>query len=303
MSSAIQLALHEPKTWQEFHPNTEMIVTRKRGRVIFPHLDYLISGLEPTSLYSVFVHLERVDNVKYKFDQGEWQYATKGDPIREVQYYEHPHGARSGEHWMSDPVSFASLKITNDPMCENPKLIIVQSMHKYQPVVTIKKIGNFRGEEFRLKVTEFMVVTAYQSNHVNDLKKKHNKFASGFRAERGEAKRTPSTEFCSESSSSTSSYSPGIENFPAQNFPMQTNMNPFYPAAPINQFFDFNSYWNPAYNYSNPWNGYQNVGQIPMQNGFFPTWQHPQNPILEEPNQFQPILQTEDQNGTTLGNL
>uniref|UniRef100_A0A8R1IDQ6 T-box domain-containing protein n=1 Tax=Caenorhabditis japonica TaxID=281687 RepID=A0A8R1IDQ6_CAEJA len=53
-----------------------------------------------------------------------------------------------------------------------------------------------------------MVVTAYQSNHVNDLKKKHNKFASGFRAERGgkrsasasasespDAKRTPSTEF------------------------------------------------------------------------------------------------------------
>ncbi|CAB03909.1 T-box protein 38 [Caenorhabditis elegans] len=188
--SGIKVSLSTPEIWEEFYPKTEMIVTRNRGRVIFPHLDYIIKGLDPGSLYSIYIHLERVDGIKYKFDAGEWKEFAKGDPILPIQYKEHPRGKRTGAEWMSEPVSFAHIKITNNPEIKDQKVILVQSMHKHIPVVTVKQVRHYKtgyqedfsGEQFRLEATEFMVVTAYQNEILKNLKVHHNKFASGFRS-------------------------------------------------------------------------------------------------------------------------
>uniref|UniRef100_A0A1I7TF21 T-box domain-containing protein n=1 Tax=Caenorhabditis tropicalis TaxID=1561998 RepID=A0A1I7TF21_9PELO len=208
---------------------------------------------------------------RLKFDQGKWHELGKGEPFLPIQYKEHPDGARPGSHWMKDIVSFSHLKITNDPENKDNKLICVQSMHKYIPVVTIKRVGDFEGEDFRLKLTEFVVVTAYQSEDMIKLKVSHNKFASGFRSS---GKRSNSTEpensppkRRSTSSASNSSTPPTVSP-PAWDQPLNvltpvvfnqnTYQNPdMFPAQ--NPPF----YWNPLYQghafdynqmYMNPWN-------------------------------------------------
>uniref|UniRef100_A0A8R1HVA7 T-box domain-containing protein n=1 Tax=Caenorhabditis japonica TaxID=281687 RepID=A0A8R1HVA7_CAEJA len=275
MTSSIEVSLTELQKWQEFYPKTEMIVTKRRGRVIFPHLNYNISGLDERTLYTVHIHLERVDDVKYKFDHAEWKEAGKGEPLLPIRYMEHPDGARPGEHWMKESVSFSHLKITNDPKNSDPKLVLVQSMHKYQPVVTITKHGDFRGEEFRLTVTQFVVVTAYQSEAMIALKVSHNKFASGFRSNGKKrqndsentdfsppAKRNSVTPSSSSSSSTSSSMSSSPPTWPSSSFspPSHTlinNQNNFSNfASPMTPFMDFSgmNYWNMNVNMNATWN-------------------------------------------------
>ncbi|KAF1762043.1 hypothetical protein GCK72_010305 [Caenorhabditis remanei] len=280
--SGIRISLSDKKTWNEFYPKTEMIVTKKKGRVIFPHLNYNLKGMEPGTLYTVHIHLERVDHIKYKFDAGEWQEFGKGEPVHPIKYKEHPDGARPGSHWMKETVSFSHLKITNDAENKDNKLILVQSMHKYRPVVTITKHGGYPGEEFRLALTEFIVVTAYQSDEMIKLKVAHNKFASGFRSN-GKRRNSIDSENTSpgdvkrrSTSSESSSSSPLLVSPP--NFdsvmnpmnpltPIEFNQNP-YPTQPIypmqNQVFDFNSaYWNSYYQQQQ---AYWNHNQMNMMN-------------------------------------
>ncbi|CAL2036601.1 unnamed protein product [Caenorhabditis brenneri] len=224
----ITVSLFDAKLWKEFYPQTEMIVTKKAGRCLFPHLIYKIEGLEPEQLYQVSISLQRVDNIKYKYDKLEWVEAAKGDRPLPVTYKEHPDGARPGSHWMKN-VSFAHLKMTNDAVHEDTKLVPVQSMHKYRPVLLIKKVGDFQGVEFTFQLTEFYVVTAYQSQLMIDLKITHNKFASGFRSGKrktsDESSKSKRNSTSSGSSSSTPSVSP-----PAPSPPNGSWGSPLTPA-------------------------------------------------------------------------
>lgn len=266
--SGVEVSLSDLKTWKQFYPKTEMIVTKKRGRVIFPHLNYNIKGLDRNAHYEIFIHLERADGIKYKFDHGHWQELGKGDPILKAQYKQHPDGARPGEYWMKDTVSFSHLKITNDPENTDDKLILVQSMHKFRPVITIRRTGTMGGEEFRLAITEFYVVTAYQCDAIIKLKVANNKFASGFRSN-GKRKNSvesddtsPNHKRRSTSSNSSTSSPLGLISPPSPWDTPLNAMSPLNPVDPIlfnqnpiptppmpmqNQFLDF-----PAA----PWNQY-----------------------------------------------
>ncbi|PIC47477.1 hypothetical protein B9Z55_006823 [Caenorhabditis nigoni] len=210
--SGIKLSLADPTMWKEFYPNTEMIVTKRKGRVIFPHLDYNLTGLEPNAHYEVFIHLERTHNVKYKFEAGKWREFGKGAKIFRIDYKQHPDGARPGSHWMNETVSFKHFKITNDMKNTDKQLIVLQSMHKYQPVITIKKVNDYLGEQFRLSITEFYAVTAYQCEAICKLKVSHNKHASGHkgngRKRMSSDSESPDAKRRSLSSSSSSSSTP-----------------------------------------------------------------------------------------------
>ncbi|PIC42842.1 hypothetical protein B9Z55_009786 [Caenorhabditis nigoni] len=236
-ASGINLSLADSKTWKKFYPNTEMIVTKRKGRVIFPHLNYNLTGLEPNAHYEVFIHLERADEKKYKFDHGKWQDFGKGDKMLPIDYKQHPDGARPGSHWMKETLSFQHLKITNNPENTDKKLIVVQSMHKFRPVITIKKTNEQMGEQFRLNITEFYVVTAYQSVQIIELKVSHNKFASGFRNNGKKRNSFDSDDKSPEAkrrstSSSSSSCSPPTGTPPS---PWDQPMNPVAPVM-FNQF-------------------------------------------------------------------
>ncbi|CAL2051983.1 unnamed protein product [Caenorhabditis brenneri] len=187
-SSGIRVSLQNVEIWQKFYPDNEMIVSRS-GRKLFPELKVDIEGLAPDVHYNVLLHLERVGNYKYTFKKdkqsgisnwGEVFFEKEPFPI---QKRKHMDGPMLGSHWTSSPVSFANIFITNNSSFDkNSKknLIFLESMYKYQPVVTVQRLDNGCEEEFRLTMTEFMVVTVYQNSKIIDLKKNNNPMASRF---------------------------------------------------------------------------------------------------------------------------
>lgn len=62
--NSIKVSLANEEQWREFHPETEMIVTKTKGRVLFPHLDFRITGLDAEAFYTIHLHLERTDQIK-----------------------------------------------------------------------------------------------------------------------------------------------------------------------------------------------------------------------------------------------
>ncbi|CAB3402138.1 unnamed protein product [Caenorhabditis bovis] len=188
----ITVKLVDEELWKLFNPDIEMIVT-KRGRSIFPKLDYYVSGLDPNAYYVFQLKMERVDDIKYRFDQGVWHEASRGEPRVPETIIRHSEGFRRGEEWMKTTVSFHKAKITNNPADVQPLHILVQSMHKYIPVLIIIKMGSTENgidvpayqQEFRFPSTQFIAVTAYQNHRITQLKVKHNKYARGYRTENG----------------------------------------------------------------------------------------------------------------------
>ncbi|CAL2039071.1 unnamed protein product [Caenorhabditis brenneri] len=233
--SGIQVHLADKSLWQKFYPKTEMIITKRTGRLLFPHLEYKIRGLQEQSLYQIYLYLERIDNIKYKYMSGKWNELSKGDPILPIRYKEHPHGIRPGSHWMNDPVSFAHLRLTNDPDNCDMKLIAVQSLHKFRPVVRIKRVDAAEAEDFRIHLTEFMAVTTYQDGAIVKLKIAHNKFASGFRMF-GEKKKDDEEQPIHPIPS-------GVFN----GYPMPVTLNQFFPVWPVNNYF-----WKPQNSVDTP---------------------------------------------------
>ncbi|PIC47682.1 hypothetical protein B9Z55_006943 [Caenorhabditis nigoni] len=247
-ASGIKLSLADPTMWKNFYPNTEMIVTKRKGRLLFPHLNYNFTGLEPNSHYEVFIHLERTDNVKYKFEAGKWKEFGTGDKILPIDYKQHPDGARPGSHWMNETVSFEHLKITNDIKNTDKKLILVQSMHKYQPVISIIKVNDQKGEQFRLTITEFYAVTAYQCEAICKLKVSHNKYASGHTGNGRKRNSTDSDDkspdakrrsLSSSSSSPSSATPPSPWNHNVVSAVFHQFQNHGYPIHQHHQLFDF----------------------------------------------------------------
>ncbi|CAL2034485.1 unnamed protein product [Caenorhabditis brenneri] len=159
------------------------MVVSKPGRKLFPDLDVNIEGLIPNALYTVFLFLERIDDYKYYFFKatGQWKETGKGDKVLPVDKKQHKDGGMVGAHWMKHPVSFTDFFITNDSdykkKSRSDVLILVSSMHKYQPVITVRRLSDGMEEEFRLTMTEFMVVTSYQDRKIVELKKASNKYA------------------------------------------------------------------------------------------------------------------------------
>ncbi|CAL2034483.1 unnamed protein product [Caenorhabditis brenneri] len=183
--SGIRVSLHNADLWNKFYPMNEMVVTKK-GRKTFPDLDVNIEGLVPDALYTISLYLERIGDYRYKFSTltGQWEKIGKGDKDLPVDKKQHKDGGMAGEHWMKRPVSFSYIHMTNDQDYEKKSviddMILVSSMHKYQPVITVKRLSDGKEEEFRLTMTEFMVVTTYQNRKLVELKKTLNKHSARF---------------------------------------------------------------------------------------------------------------------------
>ncbi|MEQ2172740.1 hypothetical protein GOODEAATRI_024388 [Goodea atripinnis] len=100
--------------------------------------------------------------------------------------YIHPDSPSKGEQWMSKPVAFQKLKLTNN-ISDKHGFTILNSMHKYQPrfhIVRANDIMKLPYSTFRTYVfpeTEFIAVTAYQNEKITQLKIDNNPFAKGFR--------------------------------------------------------------------------------------------------------------------------
>ncbi|MEQ2246570.1 hypothetical protein ILYODFUR_000902 [Ilyodon furcidens] len=188
-----QVLLHNYPLWAKFHKfQTEMIIT-KQGRRMFPFLSFNISVLDPTAHYNVYVDVVLADQHHWRYQGGKWVQCGKAEGnMPGNRMYMHPDSPNSGAHWMRQEVSFSKLKLTNNKGSNNnaTQMIVLQSLHKYQPrlhIVEVKEDGtedpflSSKAQTFVFSETQFIAVTAYQNADITQLKIDHNPFAKGFR--------------------------------------------------------------------------------------------------------------------------
>ncbi|XP_039990323.1 T-box transcription factor TBX21 [Xiphias gladius] len=193
VSGKTQALLNNYPLWAKFHKfQTEMIIT-KQGRRMFPFLSFNISVLEPSAHYNVYVDVVLADQHHWRYQGGKWVQCGKAEGnMPGNRMYMHPDSPNTGAHWMRQEVSFSKLKLTNNKGSTNnvAQMIVLQSLHKYQPrlhIVEVKEDGSedpflsSKAETFVFPETQFIAVTAYQNADITQLKIDHNPFAKGFR--------------------------------------------------------------------------------------------------------------------------
>ncbi|XP_068775036.1 T-box transcription factor TBX21 isoform X1 [Struthio camelus] len=189
----VQVMLNNYPLWAKFHKHqTEMIIT-KQGRRMFPFLSFSLSGLNPMAHYNVCVDVVLVDQHHWRYQGGKWVQCGKAEGnMPGNRLYLHPDSPNTGAHWMRQEVSFGKLKLTNNKGASNNvgQMIVLQSLHKYQPRLHVTEVKEGEGEEacqsphtqtFTFPETQFIAVTAYQNADITQLKIDHNPFAKGFR--------------------------------------------------------------------------------------------------------------------------
>ncbi|CAO4386979.1 unnamed protein product [Caenorhabditis nigoni] len=244
--SGIEVTLKNADLWTKFNSPMEMIVTRQNGRKMFPALEYSVSGLDPAAMYEVYLHMERMDNHKYRYKNNGWDDYAKGDPITPIRKIKHKSGGQTGIFWMNGPISFEQVRLTNNPdLQKDDNTVVIQSLHKWRPVVTIRQLEN-DDEEFRMENVWFIAVTTYYNPEIKSLKVDNNKMASGFREDghhkttvRGtkrtasEALLTPQSSTLPSAKMNPNGHSPIVNHFPNQeNFEIpKVNPNGHSPIA------------------------------------------------------------------------
>lgn len=83
-------------------------------RRMFPPFKVRVDGLDETAKYILLMDIVAVDDCRYKFHNSGWMVAGKADPEMPKRMYIHPDSPSKGEQWMSKPVAFHKLKLTNN---------------------------------------------------------------------------------------------------------------------------------------------------------------------------------------------
>ncbi len=81
---------------------------------MFPAFKVRVDGLNETAKYILLMDIVAVDDFRYKFHNSRWTVAGKADPEMAKRMYIHPDSPSKGEQWMSKPVAFHKLKLTNN---------------------------------------------------------------------------------------------------------------------------------------------------------------------------------------------
>ncbi|XP_035288235.1 T-box transcription factor TBX6L [Anguilla anguilla] len=181
-----RVSLQGRELWDTFRGiGTEMIIT-KAGRRMFPACKVSVTGLNPKTKYVLMMDMVPFDDSKYKWNKDRWETNGVTEPHLPNRFFIHPDSPALGERWMQYPVSFHKLKLTNNTLNTNG-LVILHSMHKYQPRLHILQTPDPCGPHSRgyLRFTfpeaAFIAVTAYQNPQITKLKIDNNPFAKGFR--------------------------------------------------------------------------------------------------------------------------
>ncbi|RUS81002.1 hypothetical protein EGW08_011240 [Elysia chlorotica] len=185
----------------------------KFSRRVFPIPSYVISGLDPDKLYKIFINVTAVDNAKHKFLNGAWvqhqeNAHTSSNVYQERSTFVHPSSPKTGAHWMSDVISFSSLKISNNlgARCS----IVLQSMRKYQmSLVICPQFESQHSEDVTIHQaeTQFVAVTQYQNEKIKQMKIEHNPFATSFRIKMSNSRSPDDNEENCEGESSSEDHS------------------------------------------------------------------------------------------------
>uniref|UniRef100_A0A1I7U965 T-box domain-containing protein n=1 Tax=Caenorhabditis tropicalis TaxID=1561998 RepID=A0A1I7U965_9PELO len=188
MSSPIDITLspQHDSIWKECHKlDHEMIITTA-GRRIFPTLEFAITGLEETKSYTMCLQLDFVDDKKSRRVGGGWHETVSQERKEAPRMVYHHDGAQSGKVWMERFINFDQIRITNQKSKENvnPSFVHLFTQHRYIPVLTVYEEGGNLVHTARLEHTQFITVTSYHNQEINNLKKNANPYSTGSRDER-----------------------------------------------------------------------------------------------------------------------
>lgn len=81
---------------------------------MFPPFKVRVEGLDETAKYILLMDIVAVDDCRYKFHNSHWTVAGKADLEMPKRMYIHPDSPSKGGQWMSRPVAFHKLKLTNN---------------------------------------------------------------------------------------------------------------------------------------------------------------------------------------------
>ncbi|EFO83378.1 hypothetical protein GCK72_010867 [Caenorhabditis remanei] len=179
---SVSLSSNTDALWRNcFELTNEMNITAP-GRRIFPTLEYIIMGLDPSKYYVISMHFEFVDDKKLRFVGGKWTESPSTEEKGLPRGVFHQNGLQLGKDWMDKPLSFDQIRVTNRKSNEKkgPSFVHLFAQHRYIPVLTI-----YEGDQIvhisKIDYTAFITVTAYHSDALNQLKTDTNPYATGSR--------------------------------------------------------------------------------------------------------------------------
>ncbi|XP_037319479.2 T-box transcription factor TBX19 [Pungitius pungitius] len=180
----LRVTLEEAELWKKFQEITNEMIVTKNGRRMFPVLKVSVSGLDPSSMYSLLLDFVPADGCRWKFVNGEWAAAGRAEGRGEGRghggIYIHPDSPNFGAHWMKTAVTFNKVKLTNKVNAGGQ--VVLNSLHRYEPQLHIVCVGSRHRlvSHVTFKETQFIAVTAYQNEEVTALKIRYNPFAKAF---------------------------------------------------------------------------------------------------------------------------
>lgn len=160
----------EPQ-WHFCHAQNHEMKILSQGRRLFPTLNYTVAGLEPKAEYSMWIHMERVDDKKLRHNRVRYDENLSKEleyPSRQVC---HLLGEMPGEYWTERNVNFEGIKITYTKSVEGngPLNIHLHTYHRYLPVLTIISGGN-KIHEAKFENTMFFPVTCIHNEVLRNFK-------------------------------------------------------------------------------------------------------------------------------------
>ena len=100
---------------------------------MFPVMEVSISGMVPGTKYSISMEFIPIHNRRYRFLDIMWMdYGVGEQHCEENLCFFHPDSPSTGKKWMSDKVSFRTLRLTNDKKHEKGNVSLCSPMNKYQ---------------------------------------------------------------------------------------------------------------------------------------------------------------------------
>ncbi|GMR54503.1 hypothetical protein PMAYCL1PPCAC_24698, partial [Pristionchus mayeri] len=71
-TESVTVRLSDESIWRQFNNETTEMVITQSGRRMFPSLQCMIEGLDENQVYAIFLHMERVDENRYKYVGKQW---------------------------------------------------------------------------------------------------------------------------------------------------------------------------------------------------------------------------------------
>lgn len=135
---------------------------------MFPAIRVQLYQLDPLAHYCVLLEMVQVGKCRYKYSASNgWTPAGAEEAQSHKRVYLHPESPATGEHWMSQVISFGRLKLTNTISPPNGHLVL-SSMHKYLPTIIVVEsmdpmpMAWSPTATIAFMETQFIAVTAYQ---------------------------------------------------------------------------------------------------------------------------------------------